>query len=47
MTMDTPLHPRNDIDIVYIYIYINIKGKRGFGNIEDCVDTSTRYLKTI
>ena len=41
MTMHKALHPRNDVDI----LYVSRKGGRGFASIEDSIDTLIQRLE--
>ena len=42
MTMHKTLHPRDDVDRLYVS---RRKGRRGLANIEDSVDTSLQRLE--
>ena len=42
MTMHKALHPRDDIDRLYVY---RKQGERGFASIEDTVDASIQRLE--
>ncbi len=41
MTVHEALHPRDDVD----RLYVSRKGERGVATIEDSVDTSIQQLK--